>query len=86
MENLNKQIDLEELETAKRLNEESNMNREEMNNYMQDDDDDELDDEQKQMEAEILGQALPNVDNSSNKQSSQQQKSQNTNQRKAQLA
>ena len=54
LSDLQKEIDQEEIETARRLNDEAQMNREEMNELIKDDADDELDDELNEMEAALM--------------------------------
>ena len=66
LKDLMEKIDLEEIETAKMLQEESQMNREQMNEQLQDDEDDEMDEELKRLEAEMLGNGL-NIDVKTNK-------------------
>ena len=66
LQDLMSKIDLEEVQTAKMLEEEYKMVREEMNEQLQDDEDDEMDEELQRLEADILGSGL-NINVSTNK-------------------
>lgn len=61
LDQLNKEIDMEEIVIAKELQEEGKMRREELDALLEDEDDDELRDELNQIEAQILGSELGKV-------------------------
>lgn len=62
LQSMMEKIDLAEIETAKMLQAESQMSRDQMNEMLGDEDDDELDEELKKMEAEALGNNLGQAD------------------------
>ena len=66
LQDLMSKIDTEEVQTAKMLQEEYKMVREEMNEQLKDDEDDEMDEELQRLEADILGSGL-NINVSTNK-------------------
>lgn len=67
LDQLNKEIDMEEISIAKELQEEGKMRAEELDALLEDEDDDELRDELNQIEAQILGDGLSGVDIGSTK-------------------
>ena len=62
MTDLKNEIDLEEIETAKALNQEFDMQNKEMNEMLVDDEDDDLMDEINQMEAAMQNKNFDEVD------------------------
>ena len=85
LQDLMEKIDIEEIETAKMLQEESQMVREQMNEQLQDDEDDEMDEELKRLEAEMLGNNL-DIDVKVDVEVNANTNSQKGSQRQAQLA
>lgn len=61
LDQLNKEIDMEEIVIAKELQEEGKMRREELDALLDDEDDDELRDELNEIEAQILGENLEDI-------------------------
>lgn len=71
LENLNKEIDMEEIAVAKELQEEGKMRQEELDALLEDDEDEEITEELNQIQAAIMGDGFANLDLGANKQEDQ---------------